>query len=157
MANIAPALFIKKQDHFQYGLFNEKVAIDIAHHVPPVPSTTKVYEMLGVFQRDVDLSMLPLIDDDLVKGMVFRELFLSKLFSSCYGVELHGKKMLSKFIDKPPLIVIHNTPIQTVSGLITSSMIEHVPAFIIPGTVFMLGWRPYWPGTFPPSKAWRGT
>jgi diguanylate cyclase (GGDEF)-like protein len=63
-------------------------------------------------------------------GIIFRDLFLSKLFASRYGLELYGKKPIKLFIDKIPLSVDQDISIQAVSKKLTSAMRDDA-AFII--------------------------
>jgi len=128
---IDEGLFAKKADGFSSGHANVRIAADIARYVPPVSPCTKVSEVMRLFQTVPELHILPLVDNGVAKGIVFREQFLSKLFASRYGIELHGKKTISRFEGKPPLCIAHNTPIQAVSELLTSATMEQGGAFVI--------------------------
>ena len=110
--------------------FNARKAAHIAKFITPVSSETAISEVIRLFHLNSDLTILPLVDNNVASGIIFRENFLSKLFSSRYGIELYGKKPISSFIDKTPLSIDQNTPIEIVSKQLTSTM-RNDQAFII--------------------------
>ncbi len=107
-----------------------KSVVDIARLITPVSSETSITEIMTRFQRNSDLTILPLVDNQIAVGIIFRDLFLSKLFASRYGLELYGKKPIKLFIDKIPLSVDQDISIQAVSKKLTSAM-RNDAAFII--------------------------
>ncbi len=76
---------------------------------------------MTLFQKHNALKLLPLVDDGVAVGIIFREMFLTKLFSSRYGMDLHGRKAIRTFIEQPPLSIDCNTPIELVSKQLTST------------------------------------
>jgi diguanylate cyclase (GGDEF)-like protein len=102
----------------------------ISQFISPISAETPISDVMTLFQQDSDLTMLPLIDYDVPSGIIFREAFLSQLFSSRYGMELYGRKPIKTFIEQTPLCVDFNTPIELVSKKLTSTM-HHEQAFII--------------------------
>lgn len=102
----------------------------IAQLITPASSETPISEIMLRFQRDSELIILPLVDDNVAVAIILRDQFLSKLFASRYGLELYGKKAIKLFIDKTPLSVDENFSIQTVSKKLTS-MMRNDTAFII--------------------------
>jgi diguanylate cyclase (GGDEF)-like protein len=82
------------------------------------------------FQHNKMLTILPVVDNQLAVGLIFRDVFLSKLFASRYGLELYGKKPIKLFIDKTPLSIDENLSIQAVSKKLTA-MMRNDEAFII--------------------------
>lgn len=132
LAHVNTGLFINT-DPADYATnpFNQAVTIArIAQPIPPATSKTSVCEVLELFQHRHDLNLLPLVDDRDVPGIIFRDRFLSRLFSSRYGLELYGKKPIREFISKAPMIFDHGTPIEIVSQQLTSAT-EQEPAFIV--------------------------
>jgi EAL domain-containing protein (putative c-di-GMP-specific phosphodiesterase class I)/GGDEF domain-containing protein/CBS domain-containing protein len=122
-------------------IFNEstvtKIAITqssvvetICNYIPPVSSDTLINEVMSIFQKQIELMILPIIDNDVPVGLIFRDIFLNKLYSSRYGMELHGRKPIKTFIEQAPLLIDYNTPIESVSQALTSSM-HNEQAFII--------------------------
>ncbi|MGZ5056052.1 MAG: EAL domain-containing protein [Methylobacter sp.] len=114
----------------QSNQFNAIKAAHLAKYVTPVSSETPISDVMSLFHHDSDLIILPLVDDQVATGIIFRDHFLFKLFSSRYGIELYGKKPIKSFIDKTPLSFDQNTPIESVSKQLTSIM-RNDQAFII--------------------------
>jgi diguanylate cyclase (GGDEF)-like protein len=102
----------------------------IAKLVIPVSSETTITDVMIQFQQNNELTILPIVDDYMAVGLIFRDIFLSKLFASRYGLELYGKKPIKLFIDKTPLSIDYHTSIQSVSKKLTSTMRSDA-AFII--------------------------
>jgi len=114
----------------QANQFNATKAVHIAKFITPVSSETAISEVMNLFHHDSDLTILPLVDDNVASGIIFRDHFLFKLFSSRYGIELYGKKPIKTFVDKTPLSFDQNTAIELVSKQLTSTM-RNDQAFII--------------------------
>ncbi len=107
-----------------------KSVSDIAKFITPTSSETAISEVMSRFQRNSELTILPLVDNNVAVGLIFRDLFLTKLFASRYGLELYGKKPIKLFIDKIPLSIDENVSVQAVSKKLTSTMRTDA-AFII--------------------------
>lgn len=114
----------------QPSQFNATKAAHIAQFIRPVSAETPISDVMNLFHGDSDLTILPLVDDNVAAGIIFRDHFLFKLFSSRYGIELYGKKPIKTFIEKTPLSFDQNTPIESVSKQLTSAM-RNDQAFII--------------------------
>jgi len=127
LEKIDKSLFIA---HNKPDQFNARKAAHIAKFITPVSSETAISEVIRLFHLNSDLTILPLVDNNVASGIIFRENFLSKLFSNRYGIELYGKKPISSFIDKTPLSIDQNTPIEIISKELTSTM-RNDQAFII--------------------------
>ncbi|MGR9014654.1 MAG: EAL domain-containing protein [Gammaproteobacteria bacterium] len=110
--------------------FNATKAAHITKFIMPVSSEMPISEVMGLFHSDSELTILPLVDGNEASGIIFRDHFLFKLFSSRYGIELYGKKPIKTFIEKTPLSFDQNTPIELVSKQLTSTM-RNDQAFII--------------------------
>jgi len=123
-------LINSRSDRYQTNPFNATTASHIAKLISPVASTTTIAEVMHLFQHNNELTIVPLVDHNFASGIIFRDRFLSKLFSSRYGLELYGKKPVHLFVSKAPLSIDHDTPIELVSQQLTSST-EHDPAFIV--------------------------
>lgn len=132
LGKVDSALFVRDDvDNESVDPFNSTKAVShIAKQVTPVSSETPISEVMIRFQRNNELSILPLVDNYLAVGIIFRDLFLSKLFASRYGLDLYGKKPIKLFIDKTPLSIEQNVSIQAVSKKLTSTM-RNDAAFII--------------------------
>ncbi len=110
--------------------FNATKAAHIAKFIMPVSAETAISDVMTLFHGNSDLTILPLVDNNVATGIIFRDHFLFKLFSSRYGIELYGKKPIKSFIEKTPLSFDQNTPIELVSKQLTSTM-RNDQAFII--------------------------
>lgn len=102
----------------------------ISQFVAPISADTPISDVMNFFQHRPELNILPLVDNDMASGVILREDFLSKLFSSRYGIELHGRKPIKTFIETMPLSIDCNTPIEHVSQQLTSTM-RHESVFVI--------------------------
>jgi len=127
LEKIAKSLFIASSQPTQ---FNAIKAAHIAKFITPVSAETAISDVMNLFHSDSDLTILPLVDNNEASGIIFRDHFLFKLFSSRYGIELYGKKPIKSFIETTPLSFDQNTPIELVSKQLTSSM-RNDQAFII--------------------------
>ncbi|OQW91527.1 MAG: GGDEF domain-containing protein [Beggiatoa sp. IS2] len=102
----------------------------IAKLIVPTCSDTTINEVMTRFQHNSELSILPLVDNNIAVGIICRDQFLSKLFASRYGLELYGKKAIKLFIDKTPVSINENMSIEAVSNKLTA-MLRNDSAFII--------------------------
>ncbi|MDD1605652.1 MAG: GGDEF domain-containing protein, partial [Methylococcaceae bacterium] len=129
---IDSALFITvAADSEPFDPFNVTKSIShIAKFITPASSETPISEIMERFQRNNELTILPLVDNNIGVGLIFRDMFLTKLFVSRYGLELYGKKPIKLFIDKIPLSIDQNSSVQAVSKKLTSTM-RNDAAFII--------------------------
>lgn len=127
LEKIDKSLFIARNRPNQ--LHTTKVA-HIAKFIAPVSAELAISEVMSLFHHNNDLTILPLVDNNIASGIIFRDCFLSKLFSSRYGIELYGKKPIKSFIDRAPLYVDQNTPTEIVSKQLTSTR-GNDQAFII--------------------------
>jgi len=109
---------------------NSKNAAAIATNIQPVAAETPICKVLEIFQQQKELRTLPLLDNGVPCGLVFRDKFLSKLFSSRYGLELHGKQPIQSFISNMPFSIDKSTPLEMVSKQLTASM-RSEQAFLI--------------------------
>ena len=117
-------------EHLHPGQSNTTTAARIAKVITPISAETSISRVMELFQQNPDLSILPLMDNNIASGIIYRDIFLSKLFSSRYGIELYGKKPISSFIDRMPLFIDQNVSLAEVSISVTSAM-RNDKAFII--------------------------
>jgi EAL domain-containing protein (putative c-di-GMP-specific phosphodiesterase class I)/GGDEF domain-containing protein/CBS domain-containing protein len=109
---------------------NATTALHIIRDITPISAKTTISEVMNLFHHNGELTILPLVDDNMASGIIFRDKFLSKLFSSRYGIDLHGKNPIKTFIENTPLCIDRNMPIDLVSKQLTSLMTND-PAFVI--------------------------
>ncbi len=122
----------------QLCLVNVATAANLAKPHPPVSSGTSIGEVMQLFQLNRELAILPLVDDNVVSGIIFRDRFLSRLFSSRYGIELYGKKPIKIFVEKMPLTVEQHLSIESVSRQLTTTN-DADPAFVVTQNGHYLG------------------
>jgi len=125
---IDKSLFVSNDDTYFFN--TEKSVSHIIKLINHVSSETPISKIMERFQHDNDLAILPLVDDNIGVGIIYRDIFLTKLFASRYGLELYGKKPIKLFIDKIPLSIDKNTSIQIASKKLTSTLYTD-PAFFI--------------------------
>ena len=128
---INKAIFLSEELSETKSLHLKSISVEsISRFILPISAETPIVDVMNLFQQNSELTILPLVDDDVASGIIFRDIFLSKLFSSRYGMELYGRKPIKTFVDQPPLSVDCDTPIELVSQQVTSGM-RHEQAFII--------------------------
>jgi EAL domain-containing protein (putative c-di-GMP-specific phosphodiesterase class I)/GGDEF domain-containing protein len=119
-----------RAEQYLPGQATTATAARIVKAIAPISADTAINSVMELFQQNSDLTILPLVDNKRASGIMYRDSFLSRLFSSRYGIELYGKKPISSFIDHLPFFVDQNTPIAEVSKSLTSAM-RNEQAFII--------------------------
>ncbi|NYT24160.1 SpoIIE family protein phosphatase [Alcaligenaceae bacterium] len=83
--------------------------------VPTITSTQTNAEVLQMFGRHRELISLPVLENDRPIGLISRNIFMSQM-SKPYYRELYEKKSSIAFMDKSPLIVEADTPIETLAA-----------------------------------------
>lgn len=92
----------------------------LAVRVPSVEAGTRVNQVAEMFQMVQGLQSLPVLRQQRPVGIMHRDTML-ELFASRYGRELHGKKPIEQFMDSRPMIVPHDSPVETVSQKLTEN------------------------------------
>lgn len=82
---------------------------------PAITSEATNAEVLTVFGRHRDLVSLPVLDQERPIGLISRHIFMSQM-SKPYYRELYEKKSCIAFMDKSPLIVDIDLPIETLAA-----------------------------------------
>lgn len=95
-------------------------ASDLAIEVATVTSEKTNAQVLEVFTRHRELISLPVLESDRPMGLISRNIFMSQM-SKPYYRELYEKKTCIAFMDKDPLIVSAETPIETLAALAVES------------------------------------
>ena len=71
-------------------------------------------DILHLFHEHAALDVIPIVEDTLPIGLVNRHVFMNEM-ARPYMREIYGRKSCIAFMDKQPLIVEENTPIQELS------------------------------------------
>jgi sigma-B regulation protein RsbU (phosphoserine phosphatase) len=95
-------------------------ASDLAVVVPTVTSEQTNAKVLEVFGKYRELISLPVLESDRPMGLISRNIFMSQM-SKPYHRELYEKKACIAFMDKNPLIVDADTPVETLAALAVAS------------------------------------
>jgi len=114
----------------QSNRHNTITAAQIVRQTPIMSGESKISDVMQWFLSNSELAILPLVDGIQAVGLMLRERFFAKLFSSRYGLELYGKKPIKLFIDKAPLSFELSTPLESVSQQLTSTL-GYDTAFVI--------------------------
>ncbi|WP_394780651.1 SpoIIE family protein phosphatase [Undibacterium sp.] len=91
-------------------------ARDLGVLVPTVTSEETNSRVLEVFDKHRELISLPVLEGNSPMGLISRNIFMSQM-SKPYYRELYEKKACIAFMDKAPLIVEADTPIETLAAL----------------------------------------
>ena len=82
---------------------------------PPVASPELFSDdILRLFHEHAALDVIPVVEDTLPIGLINRHVFMNEM-ARPYRREIYGRKSCIAFMDKQPLIVEENTPIQELS------------------------------------------
>lgn len=93
----------------------------LALSVPTVTPDTTVDEAVTLLQQHPDLHTLPLLVESRPIGAVRRQR-LMELYLKQYARELYGRRPVTRFMDRHPLIVEHDLPVERVSQKITNQL-----------------------------------
>lgn len=92
-------------------------ANSIRFYVRPVPSHTSNQEVFELFSAQPDLQAVPVVDADTPIGLLKRQQFLER-FAKPFARELLGRKPCTLTMDKRPMIVDRDRPLEEVSRVI---------------------------------------
>ncbi|MDB5992244.1 MAG: protein serine/threonine phosphatase [Herbaspirillum sp.] len=95
-------------------------ASDLAVSVPTVTFEQSNATVLEVFGKYRDLVSLPVLEGERPLGLISRNIFMSQM-SKPYHRELYEKKSCIAFMDKDPLIVEIDTPIEALAAQAVAS------------------------------------
>lgn len=92
----------------------------LAVMVPVVSFDENNAKVLEVFGQHKELVSLPVVEGDRPIGLISRHIFMSQM-SKPYHRELYERKSCIAFMDKDPLIVEGDTPIETLGAMAVAS------------------------------------
>jgi serine phosphatase RsbU (regulator of sigma subunit) len=92
----------------------------LAVSVPVVPFDENNAKVLEIFGLNKELVSLPVVEQDRPIGLISRHIFMSQM-SKPYHRELYERKSCIAFMDKDPLIVDAETPIETLGAMAVES------------------------------------
>ncbi len=104
---------------------------EIIQQIVPISPSTNNSEVLDIFQKNNQITMLPLIaEEGNIKGLLYKDQFLTRLFASRYGMELYGREPVHKLVDVEPFVFEQDCAIEDVSQQLTNTL-RTDQAFII--------------------------
>jgi len=113
------------------GTKNSKKVTAIIQKVAVVNPHTLVIDVLNMYRKGKKQEFIPMVTEkNMCCGIVCKDQFLEKLFTSQYGLDLYGRKPISEFITNRVLSFEGNNTLEEVSKQITEN-IKADPAFII--------------------------
>lgn len=92
---------------------------EIIDEVAPVSPQTPVSEVLKLFQKNSMLDVMPLVENGEPYGLIYKDQFLTKLFSIHENVDQFGGHAVLSFVDRAPLLFDHQESIEEVSQQLT--------------------------------------
>jgi GGDEF domain-containing protein len=85
--------------------------------VTPVPSSASTEEVYTIFDRDMDLPSLPVVDNGIPCGIIGRHALIDRL-ARPFRRELFGRKPCHLFMNRQPLLVELNSSLQELGHII---------------------------------------
>ncbi len=106
--------------HFSQG--DEYFISDIVSYVQPLPLTATVPDAFNRFMSDDELSLIPIVQEERVAGILFRTSFLEKHFLGklSYGMHLNKYKDVSHVMEQQFIALESNTLLEDVAKKIRS-------------------------------------
>lgn len=106
------------QDNHTLQKINNTNVYSLAKTSPIITSDTRVEQVNELFLHNDSYTFLPVVDNGEVKGAVSR-IDMLNLMATRFGRELHGRKPISELMEKHPLQVDANMPLEKLSRLLT--------------------------------------
>ncbi|MFZ5966617.1 MAG: GGDEF domain-containing protein [Bacillota bacterium] len=89
---------------------------EISRFLPAISSETLGKEVYEMFESSVEIQGLPVIEEDKPVGLIMKHNFFKNLGQQ-YGYVIYIKRSIDRIMDKQPLIVDYQTPLDRVSEL----------------------------------------
>lgn len=100
--------------------------VRLLKHTSPVPESITSLEVLNLFQQQPEMFAIPVVSPDNVPvGIVERHAFV-ELFIKIFTREIYGKKSISEFMNKSPIVVDKGTAIDDVARIIIDAGMQHM-------------------------------
>jgi len=122
ISTIVPELFSREKVEEKVVAFKTTTRIsEIMQEATAISAQTSNNEVLSLFQKNTDLNVMPVVDDGIASGLLYKEQFLTKLFASRFGIDLYGKKAVAMFVDTKPFAFDQQLVIEEVSRQLTNT------------------------------------
>src|SRR3990167_4450941 len=100
--------------------------VRLLKYTKPVEESTPSIKVLEIFQENSDIFAIPVVSSDNIPlGIVDRHSFV-ELFIKIYTKEIYGKKRISDFMNKSPIIVDKETTIDDIARIIIDAGMQHM-------------------------------
>lgn len=100
--------------------------VRLLKHTSPVLETVTTLEVLDLFQKQQDVFAIPVVNEDnFPVGIVERHSFV-ELFIKIFTREIYGKKPISEFMNKSPIVVDKEAAIDDVARIIIDAGMQHM-------------------------------
>ncbi len=101
---------------------------DISIKVEPINKTASIMDVFLRFMKDEQLSLIPVVDNNIVIGQVQRNRFLENtvLGRFGYGIHLNAKKSIYEVMEKPTFILDYNITLEEASMIIQKRELKHI-------------------------------
>ena len=103
-----------KSSQRQPVIGSTSIAQALTVFVQPIPSSTTIQDAWQRFQNEPTVFSLPIVDEGKPRGLLHRWRVL-ELYSTPYGRELYGKKMVYSIASADALVVEETTPMEEIS------------------------------------------
>jgi diguanylate cyclase (GGDEF)-like protein len=111
--------------HFNKNDENPTV-IRLLKYTPPVEESVSCLEVLELFQENSGIFAIPVVNrDNIPSGIVDRHSFVES-FIKPYTREIYGKKKISGFMNKSPIVVDNETSIDDIARIIIDAGMQHM-------------------------------
>lgn len=93
----------------------------LAVEVPTITSTTTVEMAVALLHKHPEVHTLPVLEDTKPVGVIRRGRVM-ELLMHLYGRELYGRRAVTRIMDRTPLLVEHDLPVERVSQKVTGQL-----------------------------------
>jgi signal transduction histidine kinase len=91
-----------------------RVAADLCRPARCISADTKNVDVFAIFESDIDIQILPVLDDNKIIGLINKERFMGRM-AGRFHWEVYSKKRCTKMMDDNPILVEADTPIRDVA------------------------------------------
>lgn len=95
----------------------------LLRRVPSIPPHLPLNEVFQIFADDPARTVLPVVNDGVPVGLINRKTLIER-FARPYARELFGRKAISQFMEKAPLVADVNVDVDDLSHIIIESTIQ---------------------------------
>ncbi len=119
---------------------NIRVAADLCRPALCITADTKNIDVFAIFESDITIQILPVLDDNKIIGLINKERFMGRM-AGRFHWEVYSKKRCTKMMDNNPIVVEADIPIRDVATLLLGARGKNTlsESFIIERSGMILG------------------